>query len=98
MCISHGVKISKFHMLFPSYSFFFKKYFIYLFLERGEGKEKEKERNISVWLPLLCPQLGPWPETQACGLTGNQTGDPLVHRLALNEPHQPGCAYLFFFQ
>ena len=26
------------------------------------------------------PALG----TQACGLTGNQTGDPLVHRPALN--------------
>ena len=24
------------------------KYFIYLFLERGEGREKEKERNIRV--------------------------------------------------
>ena len=26
----------------------FKNDFIYLFLERGEGREKEKERNISV--------------------------------------------------
>ena len=42
-------------------SFIFKKYFIYLFLERGEAKEKEKERNISVWLPLTYPQLGTWP-------------------------------------
>ena len=32
--------------------------FIYLFLERGEGRDKEKERNINVWLPLTCPQLG----------------------------------------
>ena len=31
------------------------KYFIYLFLERGEGREKERERNINVWLPLSCP-------------------------------------------
>ena len=27
---------------------------LYLFLERGDGREK----NISVWLPLMCPQLG----------------------------------------
>ena len=64
---------------------------IYLFLKRGEGKEKERERNINVWLPLTCPLLGTWPETQACALTGNQTSNPLVLRLALSpEPHQPG--------
>ena len=53
MCISHGVKISKFHMLFPSYSFFFKKYFIYLFLERGEGKERERETSSVVTSHML---------------------------------------------
>ena len=31
----------------------------------------------------LAPLLGTWPATQACALTGNQTGDPLVHRPAL---------------
>ena len=41
------------------------------------------ERNID-WLPLTRPQLGIWPTTQACALTGNRTGDPLIHRLALN--------------
>ena len=35
-------------------------------------------------LSLMRPQMGTWPETQACALTGNQTGDLLVHRLALN--------------
>ena len=44
----------------------FKKYFIYLFLERQERKEKERERNISVWLPLTCLLLETWPATQAC--------------------------------
>ena len=53
-----------------------------LFLERGEWREKE--RNINVWLPLVCPLLGTWPATQACALTGNRTGDSLVHRPALN--------------
>ena len=62
---------------------FFKKYlFIYL-LFGVEGREKEKARNITVWLPLTHTQLRTWPTTQACALTGNQTGDPLVHRPAL---------------
>ena len=34
----------------------FKKYFIYLFLERG--REKKRERTINVWLPPACPLLG----------------------------------------
>ena len=63
---------------------FFKKDFIHLFLERGEGREKERERNTNVWLPLAHPALGAWPATQACALTGNQIGDSLVHRPALN--------------
>ena len=37
--------------------------FIYLFLERGEGKEKESKRNINVWMPLACPKLETWPTT-----------------------------------
>ena len=63
---------------------FFLKDFIYLFLERGEGKEKERERNINVWLYLVYHLLGTWPATQARALTGNWTGNPLVHRPALN--------------
>ena len=63
---------------------FLKNYFIYLFLERGEGKEEERERNINVWLPLARPQMGTWPATQACALTGDPTGDLSVHRLVFN--------------
>ena len=50
--------------------------FIYLLLERGEGGRKRGretsmcERKIN-WLPLAHPQLGTWPTTQACVLTGN---------------------------
>ena len=54
--------------------------FIYLSLERGEGRE----RNINVWLPLTWPLQGTWPATQACALTRNWTGDPLVRRPALS--------------
>ena len=85
-------------------SFFFlrfylqkKKDFIYFFLESEEGREKERERNIKVWLPLICPQLGTWPITQACALTGNQTSDPLVCRQALNPlSHTSQGEYIFF--
>ena len=70
---------------FDHHSFLFlKKDFIYLFLEKGEGREKERERNINVWLPLVHPLLGTWPSTQAWAMTGNRTGDPLVRRPALS--------------
>ena len=70
------------HRLSASFINIFFKY-IY-FLERGERREKERERKINVWLPLVCPQLGTWPTTQACALTGKGTGDPLVPRPELN--------------
>ena len=54
---------------------------LHLFLERG--RERERERNISVWLPLARPLLGTW-QPQVCTLTGDQTSNPLVHRLVLN--------------
>ena len=62
--------------------------FISLSLERGEGREKGREtlmheRNFDQ-LPLARPQLGTWPTTQACALTGNLTSDLPVCRLALN--------------
>ena len=45
--------------------------FTYLFLDRQEGREKERERNIYVWLPLVCLS----PRNPACNpgmcLTGN---------------------------
>ena len=64
--------------------FFLMVLFIYLFiyLFRGEGREKERERNINVWLPLMWPPLGTWPITQACALTGNPTGDPMLNPLS----------------
>ena len=60
--------------------------FIYLFLEREGGREKERERNINTWLSLAMPPTGDLAHnaTQACALTENRTGDPLVRRPALN--------------
>ena len=48
------------------------------------GGEGERERNTNVWLPLVRPLLGTWPTAQACALTGNRTGYPLVCRPMLN--------------
>ena len=48
------------------------------------GREEEREGDIIVWLPLMHPLLGTWPATQACALTGNQTGDSLVPSVAFN--------------
>ena len=75
--------LAQLHLYF--YRILFFKDFIYLFLERGEGKEKERERSTHVWLPLPhTPPLRTWPTTQACAPTGNWTSDPLVCRPALN--------------
>ena len=60
-----------------------------LFLERGKGR-RNRGRETSMCeryinrLSLAHSQLGTWPTTQACSLTGNQTGDLLVCRLAHN--------------
>ena len=70
---------------------------LFLFLDRGAEREKERERNINMLLPLVCPLLGTWPATQACALTGNPTGDPLVHRPALNPLSHPSQGLLFSF-
>ena len=63
----------------------FIKFFFFKILYTYFWREGEKDRDtINVWLPVTRPLLGTWPETQACALTGNWTGDPLVHRPALN--------------
>ena len=41
------------------FSLFLFKDFIYLFLEKGEGREKERERNINVCCLLCGPHRGP---------------------------------------
>ena len=81
------------HLRYLHILLFFLRFYLFTF-ERGEEREKERERNISVWLPLMCSLLGTWPTTQACALTGNRTGDPLVHRPALNPLSHTSQGYL----
>ena len=65
------------------FTYFFKD-FIYLFLERGEGRGTERERNIDMrekYRPVashMCPRPGTEPETQACAMTGNLPGSLLL--------------------
>ena len=61
---------------------FFLRLYIFIFRERGREGEIEGEKHGSV--VLAEPQLGTWPATQACALTGNQTSDLLVCRPALS--------------
>ena len=84
---------------------FFKKDFIYLFLERGEGREKERERNINVWLPLTHPQLGDLACNPGICPDWESNWRPLGFQAGTQstEPHQPGlncaaCGLLFFIQ
>ena len=43
------------------------------------------------------PPLGSWPASQACALTENRTGDPLVHRPAFNSLSHTSQVLIFFF-
>ena len=78
---------------FTGFFFFFEILFIYL-QRKGKGGRK-RERN-NEWLPLMHPLLGTCPATQICVLTGNRTGDPLVHRLALDPLNHTSQDHLFF--
>ena len=77
--------------VYQSFIYLFFKDFTYLFLERGVGKEKQRERNISVWLPVVCPLLGTWPATQACALDWELNQRPFGSQAIaqFTEPHQP---------
>ena len=71
-----------FFKITPAKSFLKKRF--YLFIFREKGREGEREGNSSVWLPLALPWQGTRPTTQACALTGNRTVNPLIRRPLLN--------------
>ena len=82
---------------------YFLKYILFIYFQReGKGGRKRGrdtsmcKRNIS-WLPLALPQPGNWPATQAFIPTGNQTGDPLVHRLTLNLLSHTRQSFMIYF-
>ena len=62
---------------------FLKIYFFNLFIFReGKGGRKRGRGTSTCGFLLRTPLLGTWPATQACALTRNQTGNPLVLRSA----------------
>ena len=80
-------------MKLVNHTFF--KDFIYLFIFRQRGREGEREgKKHHVWLPLLHPPPGTWPETQVRALTGNPTSDPFVPRPALNPLSHTSQGYI----
>ena len=57
---------------------------LFIFREMGREGEREGEKYQSVVASRMYPLLGTGPATQVCALTGNQTGDSLVHRPTFN--------------
>ena len=56
-----------------------------VFLGCLSGRVGQQQKSPTAgFVSLARPTLGTWPANQACALTGNQTGDPLVRRPALN--------------
>ena len=76
------------------YYYFFIKGFIYLLLEGEGGWKRGRETSMCERyidrLPLAHPQLGTWPATQACALTGNRRPSGLQAGIQSTETHQPG--------
>ena len=76
---------------FPELQLFF--FFLkILFIFRKKGREGEKHQCV---VASCMPPAGDLATTQACALTGNQTGDPLVHRPAFN-PLSHSSQSIFF--
>ena len=82
--------LSRWQSVLFSESLFFKKVFIYLFLERGEGKEKRR------W-PLACAPSRDLAATQACALTRKKSNLTLYGMMLsqLSQTSQ-GCLFVLF--
>ena len=89
-----------FKICFNHYKFSFFLFFkdcIYLLLERGREREREGEKHQCVVASWASPTGETRPATQACALTGNQTGNPLACRPALNPLRHTSQGYKFSF-
>ena len=83
--------------------FLFFKYFIHIFLDRGEGKEKQRKRNTDVWekhrsvASHMLPNQGPNCNPGLCpDRESNQRHFALRDDSQPTEPHQPGLEVLGF--
>ena len=92
------VSLSRYFLIY-----IFLRFFKFYFWREGKGGRKRGretsmcKRSINQLL-LTRPAPGTWPETQACALTGNQTGNLLVHRLALNPLSHTSQGSRYFIQ
>ena len=67
-------------------------YRLYLFMFRDRGREGERKGEKHP-----CVVASHVPVTQACALTGNRTGDPLLRSLGLNPlSHTSQGKYMYF--
>ena len=65
------------------YFLFFKRFYLFMFREKGREGERAGEKQQCV-VASCAPPPGDWSATHAYALTGSQTCDPLFCRLTLN--------------
>lgn len=70
--------------------------FLFIYLERQEGREKKREKNIDErekrWLAAFRPDWGPKPQPGMCpDRKLNQRPFTLQNNAQPTEPHHPGC-------
>ena len=75
---------------------FLKIFNLFIFRERKGGRKTGRERYIDQ-LPLVLPQLGTWPKTQACAPSRSWTSNPLVNRLAVHWATPAGAKFIHQF-
>ena len=79
------------------FTFYCLRFYLFIFRQSGREGEREEEKHQCV-VASHVPQLGIWPATQACALTGNQTGNPLVRRPVLNPLSHTSQGRDFYFK
>ena len=85
----------------PSYVRVFKRFYLFIFSERGQEGERERNRyGKETWIGCLLyvPQLGTQPATQACALDQESNWRPFALRADSQptEPHWSGASYSQF--
>ena len=90
--------VSGLNMLYTSlYITFQSRFCLFIFREKGREGVREGEKHQCV-VASHTALTGIWPATQACALTGNQTGDPFVHSLHSTQSYtSQGYTSLFHF-
>ena len=73
--------------------FFFKRFYLFIFRERGKEGEREGGKH-QVQLLLAQPPQGTWPVTQAYACAWNPRPPGSQTSTQSNEPHQPGLFVL----